>query len=111
VRLDTKNGWHDLVGAINPILDSVQYKVYTWFAGLSVGYQISSSNPSWLPEWTQPIMLQLHQISIIESITAWGVVMLAVERTFAAVIRFNQWRRERQLAKRRESAKHKQGEL
>jgi len=31
--------------------------------------------------------------------------MLAVERTFAAVIRFNQWRRERQLAKRRESAK------
>jgi hypothetical protein len=105
VNLGTKGGWHDLASAINPILDSVQYKIYTWFAGLSVGYQISSSKPDWLPEWVQPIMLQLHQISILESITAWGVIMLAVERTFAAVIRFNQWRRERQLAKRRESAK------
>ncbi len=60
VNLDTKGGWHELASAINPILDSVQYKIYTWFAGLSVGYQISSSKPDWLPEWVQPIMLQLH---------------------------------------------------
>jgi len=101
VNLGTKNAWHDLAGSIIPMLDSVQYKAYTWFVGLSAGYQISASKPEWLPDWVQPIMMHLHQISWLESITAWGVIMLAVERTFAAIIRFNQWRRERKLAKLR----------
>ena len=102
MNLGIKNAWHDLINAINPILDSVQYKIFTWYVGLSAGYQISTSRPEWLPDWAQPFLAYLQQISILESITAWGVVMLAVERTFAAVIRINQWRRERQIAKLRE---------
>lgn len=103
VRLDIKSAWHDLAAIIPSILDSVQYKIYTWLVGISAGYQISAIKPEFIPEFLQPIMLQLHSISWLESITAWGVIMLAVERTFAAIIRVNQWRRERQLAKRRES--------
>lgn len=102
MNLDTKIVWHDLAAIIAPILDTAQYKVYTWVVGLSAGYQLSTIKPEWLPEFLQPLMFQLHSISWLESVTAWGVVMLAVERTFAAAIRFNQWRRERQLAKRRE---------
>jgi hypothetical protein len=105
VNYDTKNAWHDALAAILPILDSVQYKVYTWFVGLSAGYQISTSKPEWLPDIIQPLMVQLHSISWLESVTAWGVIMLAVERTFAAFIRINQWRRERHLSKRRSESK------
>jgi len=105
VNLGTRNDWHDALNAITPILDSVQYKVYTLFAGLSVGYQISTSKPEWLPDWAVPAVQYLSQISILETITAWGVVMLAVERTFAAIIRLNQFRRERELNKRRASQK------
>ncbi len=101
MNLGTKNDWHDALGAITPILDSVQYKIYTWFAGLSVGYQISTSKPEWLPDWAYPTVNYLSQISALETVTAWGVVMLSVERTFAAIIRFNQWRRERDIAKRK----------
>ncbi len=105
MNFDTKNAWHDALAAILPILDSVQYKVYTWFCLFSASYQIGTSNPSWWHESLRPIVVELQSVSWLEFVTAWGVIMLAVERTFAAFIRINQWRRERHLSKRRSEPK------